>query len=310
MIYTLTLNPAIDKMLYISTLKKNVTSRIKETKTTIGGKGTHVSINLQLLGQPNGAFGFSHGKAGEEIIEILKNYGVNVLFTHYPQFESRTNYLLIEETGDCTVVAEKGVPLSDKHLNEIIFNMKRIIKRGDFLILSGDVSNSSDPTVYNRIIDELKDKELKIFLDTSGSSLEKCIKDRPYLIKPNLDELSTLCGCALKDDTDIINAIDSLEAYGIENIAVSLGKNGSLVKTPEGIYRAIPPKVNSFNTIGCGDCFLSGLVYGFVNSLNIIDTIQLATAISAATAESSLSVGFDPARANALLKHCQVTKIR
>lgn len=311
MIYTLTLNPAIDKMLYIGILEKNITSRIKGIKKTIGGKGTHVSINLMLLGQPNSAFGFSHGKVGEEIIHTLKNYGVNVLFNHYPEYESRTNYLLIEETGDSTVIAEKGVSLNQKYLDDIIETMQTYLKNGDFLILSGDVSNSPDPFVYNKIINALKDKHLKIFLDTSGLSLEKCLIERPYLIKPNLDELSSLCHRPVNSTPqDIIKAIDSLSSYKIAIIAVSLGKTGSLVKTANGIYMAVPPKVHAVNTVGCGDCFLSGLVYGIANRMDIEKTLKLATAVSAAAAESQLSVGFNIERAKELFCQCHVTKIR
>lgn len=311
MIYTLTLNPAIDKMLYIGVLEKNITSRIKGIKKTIGGKGTHVSINLMLLGQPNGAFGFSHGKVGEEIINTLKNYGVNVLFNHYPEYESRTNYLLIEETGDSTVIAEKGVSLSQKYLDDIIETMRVHLKSGDFLILSGDVSNSPDPFVYNKIINALKDKHLKIFLDTSGLSLEKCLIERPYLIKPNLDELSSLCHRPIANTvTDILSAVDSLACYEIAVIAVSLGKAGALIKTDSGIYTAVPPKVKASNTVGCGDCFLSGLIYGIANHMDIEKTLKLATAISAAAAESPLSVGFNSGRAKELFYECQITKIR
>lgn len=311
MIYTLTLNPAIDELLYIGHLEKNVTSRIKQTQQTIGGKGTHVSINLKLLGAPNTALGIAHGSVGNAIIDILKSYDVDVLFKYYPDGESRTNYLLIEETGDCTVIAQKGVLLTDDALNSMIDIMQKTLHNGDFLILSGDVSNSSDASVYNKIIKALKDKNLKIFLDTSGPSLEYGLLEKPYLIKPNLDELSELCHQPLDNDIhSIICAIDSLERYDIEIIAVSLGKNGSLVKTRKGIYRALPPKVNVFNTVGCGDCFLSGLVYGIANQWPISKTIQLATAISAATAESCLSVGFDIQRAQILFNQSKVTKIR
>jgi len=308
---TVTLNPAVDKVLYLGKLEKNVTSRVQDTAETIGGKGTHVSINLKILGENSKAFGISHGKIGQKIIDMLRKFDVDVHFTHKDNFDSRTNYLLVEENGDCTVVAEKGVQISDVDFQDMLLNMKNEIQNNDYLVLSGDASNYSDSTVYNKILTELKDKNLKVFLDTSGDSLKKCIKESPFLIKPNLDELSSLCGRTLTcNDDDILSAIDSLAPYNIEIIAVSLGSAGSIIKTPDGIYKATPPKVNVVNTIGCGDCFLSGLIFGISKNMTTTYMIQLATAASAATAESSMSVGFELSRALELIPLVTVSKIR
>ena len=113
MIHTLTLNPAIDRILYFSRFDKNITNRIQKTVDTIGGKGTHVSINLKILGKENTAFGISHGKSGQKVINMLNEYGIEVRFKHYDDGsrETRTNYLIIEDTGDCTIAAERGVTL-------------------------------------------------------------------------------------------------------------------------------------------------------------------------------------------------------
>lgn len=308
---TLTLNPAVDKVLYLSALEKNVTSRIQMTTETIGGKGTHVSINLKLLGTNSNAFGVAYGATGKRIIDMLSQYGINVRFNYQCQGDSRTNYLLVENNGDCTVVAEKGVPISEQDLQILIQTMQDEIQTGDTLILSGDASNCTDSKVYNRILRALKNKKLKVFLDTSGEYLSSCINEGPFLIKPNLNELSDLCGKKLSlNDDEIIEAIFALDPYQIQIIAVSLGKYGSIIKMPDGIYKATPPKVNVYNTVGCGDCFLSGMIFGLNNQMDTIDTIKLATAISSATAESALSVGFDVTRAKELIPLVKVEKLR
>jgi len=312
MIHTLTLNPAIDRILYLNELEKNVTNRVKKTTDTIGGKGTHVSINLKLLGQDNNAFGICHGENGRQVIQMLSDYGIDVRFNHYMEDgkETRTNYLLIEDNADCTIVAESGVTLTEKELEELLSTMKEAIRPGDYLIFSGDASNSPDPSIYNKILHIFRERDLKFFLDTSGASLKECIQESPYMIKPNLDELSTLAGYSIpEDDTSIIKAIDSLDRYGVEIIAVSLGGNGSIVKTPEGVYRVHPPKVDVINTIGCGDCYLAGFVYGLSKGYDMEETIRTATGVSAATAESQLSAGYDYSRAMELKNQVTIEKI-
>jgi len=310
MINTLTLNPAIDKVIYLDSLEKNHTNRMEGTAEVIGGKGTHVSINLKLLGITSRAFGICHGDAGRRIIGYLEDYGLEVAFLHKNGAESRTNYLLVERNNDCTIVAEKGVPLGGSDLAELVASLRTGIAPGDWLVLSGDAGNCADPFVYNGIMEELRDKKLLIFVDTSGPALARCLQSAPFLIKPNLRELSTLCGreVSCRDD-DILRAVESLRTSGVEIIAVSLGSAGSILRCPRGLYKAVPPRVKVRNTIGCGDCYLAGLVFGISRGKPIEETLRVATAASAATAESSLSVGFDPARAQELAAACEVRRL-
>ncbi len=307
---TLTLNPAIDRVISLDRLERNRTNRIEEVTEVIGGKGTHVSINLGLLGLKNRAIGICHGGTGRRIIEYLEGYGLDVEFIHREKGASRTNYLLVEGNNDCTIVAEKGMSLDAGDLADILGSLKALTGRGDYLVLSGDAGNCPDPFVYNRIMDELRDKGLCVFVDTSGPALSRCVSGRPYLIKPNLGELSSLVGREVAcDEADILLALDALEPYGVEVIAVSLGSEGSILKCPEGIYRALPPPVRVRNTIGCGDCFLSGLLFGLAEGRPMEETLRIATAASAAAAESPLSVGFDVGRAKALAADCQLRRL-
>ncbi len=310
MIHTITLNPAVDRLLFLTEFKKHITNRLQHSEDSLGGKGTHVSINLAALGLENNAFGIVHGNTGQKILDLLNASGVNVMFLHKNKEneDSRTNYLIIEDNGDCSTISSKGVYLDEQDINELINHMLHTVKKGDFVILSGDATNCYDPYVYNEIVKRMEDLEVKLFLDSSGPVLANCISESPYLIKPNLDELSTLVGKELISDEDILHAIESLSIYNIEIIAVSLGGDGSIVKTPEGVYKITPPKVDLKNPAGCGDCFLSGILYGITNGDSFEETLKFATAISAATAESPTSVGFDLDRAKELIPLVQIKK--
>ena len=309
MVNTLTLNPAIDRVLYLNTLVKNVTNRIQNKVDTIGGKGTHVSINLSIMGQKNRLYGIVHGNTGLNIIEMLSKYELDVRFIHKPDAQSRTNYLLVEDNLDCTLIAEKGVPLTGEDLQRLTQKMDEEIAPGDTLVIAGDASNYADPTVYNQILNALREKKLKVFLDTSGDYLQSCLEESPFLIKPNHDELSALVGRPICNSNDVIAAMEWLGRYNIEVIAVSLGGEGSLVKFKNKVYKAVPPKVRVINTVGCGDCFLAGLIYGFSNGSSIEEILRCATAVSAAAAESPLSVGFDPDCAATYMGRVDVTEV-
>ena len=299
-IHTITLNPAIDRILYLDKFRPEVTNRLKGSTDGLGGKGTHVSINLSQMGVPSEALGISYGKTGEKIIELLTQGLITVNFRYFPEQESRTNYLLIEDDGKCTCLSSKGIELTDSDIDEFISFISPGIGEGDYLVFSGDASNCPDPYVYNKIMRAFADKGLLVFMDASGETLKKCIEEHPYLIKPNKDELAFLCGREMDTIEDIMSGIESLKPYGIPVIAVSLGDEGSLIYAEGGYYRVISPEVNVNNTIGCGDCFLAGLIEGIYRGKPVQDTLRWAAAASSACAESVLSVGFDMDRAKEL----------
>ena len=311
MINTLTLNPAVDRILYFDKVTKNTTNRVRSQVDTVGGKGTHVSMNLSCLSVPSRAFGLAYGATGRAIADMMAQWGADPCFVLRQKKLSRTNYLLVEDTKECTLIAEKGVAPSEEDTEELIALMKEQIGPGDYLVLSGDASNYPDPFIYNRIVRELRDKDLRIFLDSSGDTLEKGLENAPFLIKPNLDELSALCKKALRDARDVVEAIHWLDSrYRIGIIAVSMGGDGAIARMSDGaFYKTTPPQVEVFNTIGCGDCFLAGLLCGLSRGLSQLETLRLATAVSSATAASPLSVGFDKELADELLPKCLVEQI-
>ncbi len=312
MIYTVTLNPAIDKVLFLDNLQRSKTNRLDRTIETIGGKGTHVSINLHLLGVSNTALGIALGENGKKIIQILRSMGVEEQFLEYQieGLESRTNYELVETSGpNCTMLTEKG-PILPKSITDDLSNqIGELVKDGDSLVLTGDAGNVEDRAIYSHLARLAKRNGARVFLDASGNYLNEGLESCPFLIKPNLEELSFIAGKELISIDEIIAAIRELDRFNIPVIAMTWSRNGAIVKYQDEYFRVHPVEVNAVNEAGCGDAFLAVIVAGIAAGDNMIDTLKTAGAVSGATAESELTVGFEPARARGLFEKVMVEKI-
>lgn len=310
MINTITLNPAIDHILYLDSYKRNITNRLTGTAVTMGGKGTHVAMNLSIMGETSRAYGFGYGRNGQIIIDMLQEQGIIPRFIYDETFgESRDNYLIVErKTCDATLIADQGpIPTTD-HVNALYTMIRDDAVFDELYALSGDASNFTDPYAYDTLMDILVSKKAKIFLDTSGKTLLSGIKHSPFLIKPNQVEMSLLVGKSLQTLPEMIDAIRFIDRnYQIYAVVISLGGDGSLSRIGDRLYRVKAPMVNVYNTVGCGDCMMAGMLYGFEHKYDPEDTLRFATACSAATAESPLSVGFNFKRAKELMEQVDIS---
>ena len=158
------------------------------------------------------------------------------------------------------------------------------VKDADVVSMSGSVPKGLDGTAYQRLVKIVKEAGKPVILDTSGKLLEMGIEACPTLIKPNIDEIRMLTGKHCDDIQDIIDAAKTIHANGVEIVAVSLGADGSLAVGEEGIFRAIVPKINAVNTVGCGDSMIAGFALGLSEGLSLEETLRRASAISAAAA--------------------------
>lgn len=309
MICTLTINPAMDRMIYLQGFSRGNTNRITKQSDALGGKGTHVSVNLEILQCRNRAFGIGYGETGLRIEEKLKGKYIDMEFLHYPDGNSRTNYAVVEENGCCTLLSEKGRIITREECENLLERMDRAVEPGDILVLSGDASNTEIPLFYIEVMDRFAGRDVRVFLDSSSDNLVEGLKRRPFLVKPNEDELGQILGEPVESEEGVIEGIRKLAATGIGCVAVTCGGRGSYVWYQEGLYRIHPLAVRVINTIGCGDAFLSGMAYGFDKGLPFEETLRYAAAVSSATAESNSTVGFDLARAMELKDQVHIEKL-
>lgn len=309
MVITVTINPAMDRVITIDKFRQNVTNRIQKQFTCVGGKGTHVSINLSLLGIRSIAVGVVMGSTGDDILRELSAFDIDLRFIKLNEGNSRTNYVLVDAEGNSSLISDKGELMKQDTIEKLIRQYTDVISSGDTVVISGDASNQRDTSLLDRLIDIALLHKARFCLDASGEHLAAGIRRRPFLIKPNLDELGFLYGKELSEQEDILSALRQVHESGAENIVASCGAEGSYALFGEKLYRVKSAAVEVKNSVGCGDALLSGIIAGFEMKLSDVENLKRATAIAAATAMNESTVGFDPIIANELISGIEVTEL-
>ncbi len=284
MILTVTLNAAIDKRYVVEEFKVGEVNRVKECAYVPGGKGLNVSKPAAVAGAEVVATGFVGGHAGNYIEASLKDYHVKSAFYHL-EAESRSCINIWDEKNCVqTEFLEPGFTVTESEFQGFVEEFKELVKKADVVAMSGSVPKGLDGTAYQKLVKVVKDAGKKVILDTSGKLLEMGIEACPTMIKPNIDEIRMLTGKECNEIGEIIEAAKEIHARGVEVVAVSLGADGSLAVSDEGVFRAIVPRIDAVNTVGCGDSMIAGFALGFAEGLDIEETLRKASAISAAAA--------------------------
>lgn len=284
MILTVTLNAAIDKRYVVEEFKVGEVNRVKECAYVPGGKGLNVSKPAAVAGAEVVATGFVGGHAGNYIEASLKDYHVKSAFYHL-ESESRSCINIWDEKNCVqTEFLEPGFTVTESEFQGFVEEFKELVKKADVVEMSGSVPKGLDGTAYQKLVKVVKDAGKKVILDTSGKLLEMGIEACPTMIKPNIDEIRMLTGKECNEIGEIVEAAKEIHARGVEVVAVSLGADGSLAVSDEGVFRAIVPRIDAVNTVGCGDSMIAGFALGFAEGLGIEETLRKASAISAAAA--------------------------
>ena len=160
----------------------------------LGGKGTHIAVDLIQLGLTSRTFGVSFGERGKEVIAILEAAGIKTHYLWYGGRETRTNYIFIDQDKNCTMFTERGEQLSAEVVDALIRLAKQHIQKDDVLVISGDASNVDGKDTMQRFMQVARDCDSRIFIDSSGKFLKEAIAFKPFLIKPNVEELSETGG--------------------------------------------------------------------------------------------------------------------
>lgn len=282
MILTITLNPSIDIRYNLSHFETGKVHRAINCEKTAGGKGLNVARVIKKLNCEVLATGLLGGKLGEDLAEKLNLQGIKNDFEKI-QGETR-NCINILHDGMSSEILENGPVISEREWQNFKEKFILLTEKYKYISASGSLPAGLSQESYCELIDIANKNNCKFFLDTSGASLEKSIKAKPYFIKPNSEELEKLTGKKINSIEDVILEAKKINSEGVEMVAVTLGAEGAVLVTSDNIFIAEIPKIKVLNTVGCGDSFVAGFISGMSKNLSVAETFKLAVACSMSNA--------------------------
>lgn len=284
MIYTVTCNPALDYVLRLpGPLAEGSTNRAAETLIQPGGKGVNVSAVLRALDTDSIALGFAAGESGAWLERLLADSGLHTDFVRLPAGQTRINVKL--KAGRETEINAPGPDIPPQAVEALCRRLDGL-QAGDSLILAGSVPKCLPADFYARLLQRLAVRGVRAVVDAEGQLLADVLPWHPFLVKPNRAELEGLLGCALTNDALVAEGAAALQARGAQQVLVSLGGDGALLRTADGrTLRLAAPAGTVRNSVGAGDSMVAGFLAGWAASGgDPAAALRLAVAAGSATA--------------------------
>ncbi|MEO2507390.1 1-phosphofructokinase [Clostridium paraputrificum] len=284
MIYTVTFNPSLDYVVKVNDLKLGRVNRTEEEDVYPGGKGINVSIVLKNLGYDSSALGFIAGFTGDEIERRVLEFGCKSDFIKLNEGLSRINVKI--KSNEESEVNGGGPHINEEALNSLYKKLDNL-QDGDILVLAGSIPKSLPEDIYEKIMERLQKKEIKIIVDATKDLLVNVLKFKPFLIKPNNHELGEIFNVELRTDEEIIEYAKKLQDKGARNVLISMAGDGAIFISESGeIIKSGVPKGEVKNSVGAGDSMVAGFIAGYLKNYNFKEAFKMGVATGSATAFS------------------------
>lgn len=283
-ILTVTLNPALDMTVSLNYLSPGEVNKANASQIRAAGKGLNVAKVLHDLASPVMVSGF----LGEDNFGLFKEFchhhSIDNQFLYLPG-ATRINVKISEQGGRVTDINLPGLPVPDSQWQAFKQRLQHLAQQSSAVVLAGSLPPGLAETAYAELIADLQAFDVPIVLDSSGKAFAEAVKAKPYMVKPNIEELQEWSGQKITSTEELKNAAEVLLGLGIQHVVISDGANGCYWFCENEAMKAIPPKVNVVSTVGAGDSLVAALTYGLVAHQDKSETLKQACAISAHAVE-------------------------
>jgi len=283
------LTPAWQQILAFRRLRLGEVNRAEEVIGCASGKVLNVGCALHHLGTASHTLSPAGGTTGEMLRTDLAVLGVPATWIETQSSIRICTTLLDRSTGQTTELVENSAPLSAMELDAYRAKFVELAARARLIVISGSLPPGAPADFFASLLTEVT---VPVLLDLRGPELLACLPRRPWLVKPNREELALTIGNPLATDDELLTAMHELRAKGAEYVVVSDGPHAVWAAGPNGVDCLTPPRVSVVNPIGCGDCLAAGLAVAWSEGRSWADTLHFGLATAAENARHLLPARF------------------
>ncbi len=304
----ITLNPCVDKTLFLDELPAEGIHTAREVTFLAGGKGNNVSRVMGRFGLSRKSLVMIAGPSGQHVRELLSAEGIPAEYLEVTGL-SRTITTLVGRDWRQLAVKERGPQVSPADVERIKTRFLDLLAGIDFLCLSGTVPSESLWDFPAWAIGEAKKRGCPVSFDSDGEALRRGLDAVPDIVKPNGEEIREAWGVPVDGPDDWVAVMRRMLALGIRHPILSLGEHGAVSTWDGNVYHVISPRIRLVNSVGSGDSFVAALLYAHMNGMVWSECLRWASAAGAANAARWEAAGVGPEDIQSLLNQVRFTRL-
>lgn len=280
MIYTVTVNPALDYVMSLEKVNAGEVNRTNNYSFLAGGKGINVSQILNQLDVDNTAWGFIGGFTGKELVRQLNKKRIVSDFVTISD-NTRVNVKIHAEQE--TEINAAGPHITDQEIAAFKDRLNDL-KKGDVVVMSGSLTPDLPTDFYQQLLPDIKEAGADFVVDTTGQALLDTLEYKPLVIKPNHHELADLFNTSFDSSSVMLEYAEKLLNMGAQNVMVSMAGDGGYLLTKDHVYHAKGAVGTAVNSVGAGDSMIAGFIGTYIKTGDAAESFRMGMACGAATA--------------------------
>lgn len=293
------LSPAWQQILSFAAFHPGEVNRARHVTWCASGKVLNVGSALHHLGADSRTVSFCGGDTGRLMRAEFDRLGAPTRWVESAAPTRVCTTILDESSRTTTELVENSAPVSRDELEKFIAAFTEEAREAEWVILTGSLPKAAPASFFRRLMEATPGR---VILDIRGEELKECLPHRPFLVKPNREELGATIGRPIGSDDELRSSMQELRRQGAQRVVVSHGAGELWLASEDGMYRFHPPVVETVNPIGCGDCLAAGIAVALASGADDTAAVRFGMAAAAENARQLLPARLDRSRVMELLK--------
>jgi tagatose 6-phosphate kinase len=306
MILAVGLSPAWQQTMVLDDLRLGEVNRAAEVHWCASGKVLNVAIAAHFLKANIKLLSVSGGLTGQALQRNLAEFQIPARWVE-TRVLTRVCTTVVDRSVDrITELVEPTPPMTSEELSNFAWIFAEEASTAQVVVVSGSLPLGTDPVYYR---DLLRKTPGKVILDIRGPELLQALTQKPFLVKPNRQELAFTVGKKISSESDLMNGMRGLHKAGAEWVLVTQGKGAVYLSGNSEAWKFTAPMVPVKNPIGSGDCLAAGIALGLQKLMPLVDSVRLGMAAAVDNVSQLLPARIEWGRVEGLIKNVVVQKL-